>query len=193
MTEETNRDRVRRLLFVPLGFRWPKGTPDAVGQADLDAIADEMAYLADADLTALARLLAPHGDGSARCFWPPRATFTGFAHIVRPRPLVEDPKLLSWWASAAGQAMVEDGTLVETYQYFEKYRKPPVGDGPRAAVMDRAKANARRLAMAEERLRLNMHVQPEDADWRRWYLGKLAELTALVDDARAARGKGQAA
>ena len=130
-THETNRDRVRRLLFAPLGFRWPKGVPEDRGRADLDAIADDLSYLSDADLAVLARIMRVHGDGSARCFWPPRAAFAGFAHVVRPRPMTDDPSLLRWWASVEGQRMVLDGTLVETYDYFERHRKPPVGDGPR--------------------------------------------------------------
>lgn len=187
MTEETNRDRVRRLLFAPLGFRWPKGTDAAQGQAALDGIADELAYLSDAALGALARMMSVHGQGAARCFWPDRASFSGFAHIVQPRPLIEDPKLLSWWASIEGQRMVQDGTLVETYQFFEKRRYPPVDQGPRAAVLTRAKENAARLDRIEERQRLDLPVAPEDADWAAWYRRMRDDLTALVRQAAMAR------
>ena len=42
-------------------------------------------------------------------------------------------------------------------------------------------------------LRLEMFVPAGDAEWRRWYVARQADLTALVDEARAARAKGRAA
>lgn len=194
MSDHTNnRDRVRALLFQPLGFRSPKGVGTEAERALLDGIADDLAYLSDADLGVLAGMLKVHGEGSARCFWPPRATFAGFAHIVRPRPLSQDPALRRWWASIEGQRMVAEGTLVETYQYFEKNRVPPVKDGARSQVLSAARENARRLERIDERERLGYAVTPEDLGWCRWYRERLAELTDLVAQARAARGQGAAA
>lgn len=184
-----NRDRVRALLFQPLGFRSPKGTGADAERALLDGIADDLAYLSDADLGVLACMLKVHGEGAARCFWPSRATFAGFAHIVRARPLSEDPALRRWWASIEGQRMVAEGTLVETYQYFEKNRVPPVKDGARSQVQASARDNARRLERIAERERLGYPVMLEDQDWSRWYRERQAELRDLVAQARAARSE----
>lgn len=189
MTEnlESNRDRVRRVLFGPLGFRWPKGKGEADGRAELDRIADELGYLGDDDLTAMVRMMRVHGEGSAKCFWPPRATFVAFAHYVRPRPLTQDPALLRWWASVEGQRMVQDGTLVETYGYFERNRRPPVGDGPRRFVLETAQRNAHRLQLIAEREANDWPQADGDLAWRRGYLAKRVELEALVAEAQAQR------
>lgn len=191
--KETNRDRVRRLLLVPLGFRSPKGTDPAAERAALDGICDDLAYLTDGDLAVLARMLAVHGDGSAKCFWPPRATFVGLAHLVRPRPLDQDPKLVSWFASVEGQRMVQDGTLVETWQYFERRRLPPATPQMRALVLEQAKVNARRLQVVRERREQGWPVSAEDAAWSAWYEAKQADLTALVARVQAERASGVAA
>lgn len=190
--QESNRARVRRLLLGPLGFRSPRGTAPEAERVLLDGIADDLAYLTDDELDVLRPMVAVRGEGSARCFWPPRATFAAFAHIVHPRPMDQHPKLLSWWASEAGQRMVQDGTLVETYQYFEKNLRPPTDQGPRAKVAEQAAINASRLGRLEERERLGFAVDPAEAAWGRWYRDRLAYLTALVDLARA-RKMGQAA
>lgn len=193
MTEptESNRERVRRILLGPLGFRSPKGTAPEAERMLLDGVADDLAYLTDGDLLVLLRMLAVHGEGAAKCFWPPKATFVGLAHHVRPRPLSQDPALLRWWASVEGQRMVQDGTLVETYGYFERHRVPPVKPGARAQLLEAAQANARRLALVEERERLDLPVRPEEADWARWYRARRDELAGLVE--RSKQGKGQAA
>lgn len=189
-TRESNRARVRRLLLDPLGFRSPKGVSVEVERDQLATIADEVGYLTDDELMILARIMAPHGAGGSKCFWPDRASFIGFAHVVRARPLAEDPKVLSWWASIEGQRMVLDGTLVETYQYFERHRTPPAKPGARAQVAEAARDNARRLTVIEEKQRLGYAIPAEDLAWRQWYRGRLDYLTALVEQARAARAQG---
>ncbi|PYE80196.1 hypothetical protein [Pseudoroseicyclus aestuarii] len=40
--EESNRDRVRRLLLTPLGFRFRRGTDAGEARRSLDALADEL-------------------------------------------------------------------------------------------------------------------------------------------------------
>lgn len=182
---ETNRDRVRRLLLGPLGFRSPKGTPPEAERALLDGVCDDLAYLTDADLLVLRDMLRVHGQGSARCFWPPRATFVGFAHVVRPRPVVQDPALLRWFGSIEGPRMIADGTVVETWSWFERYRRPPVTPRDRRLLADQAAGAARRLTLIAEREADGRPVDPEDAHWRRHYLARRDELVALIHAARA--------
>lgn len=179
------------MLLRPLGFRSPKGTDPGAERAMLDSVADELAYLSDDDLAVLARLLAVHGDGAARCFWPSRATFTAFAHMVRPRPLDQDPKLVSWFASIEGPRMLAAGTLVETWMYFERHRMLPVKPGAAAQIAEAAAVNARRLQLVRERLAADLPVPPVDAEWARRYAARRDELVAMVEALRA--GKGAAA
>lgn len=184
---ESNRDRVRRLLFEPLGFRWPKKMTEADGRSRLDAIADELAYMRDDALEALARMLRPHGQGSCRSFWPDRATFIAFAHICQPLPLEADPKLLSWFASVEGQRMVQDGTLVETWRYFEERRVPPATPQARQLVQARAQEAQRRVQIVAEKLAAGYVVSAEDRAFADHYRAQTARLTDLLEVARAAR------
>lgn len=177
---ETNRARVRRLLLDPLGFRWPKTADAEAGARALDALADELAYMADAGLTVLAGILASKGEGSARCFWPPVATFRGFAELVQPRPVASMPALLRWFRSVEGPKARAEGTLVETFAYFERHKAPPVTDGARRMVQVEAEANARRLRIVTEKRAAGIAVSPEDADWARAYQERRAYVDELV-------------
>jgi hypothetical protein len=181
---ESNRDRVRRLLFGPLGFRHPSRLTEADGRALLDRIADELAYLTDDALMVLARMLRVHGQGSARNWWPDRATFVGWAHVVQPRPLDEDPKLLSWFASIEGQRMVQEGTLVETYLYLQKHRVPPATPEARRQVKTRADEARRRVGIVREKQRAGIDVGYDDARFADLYEAETRRLTALVQTRR---------
>lgn len=185
---ETNRERVRRLLFGPLGFRWPRAVDPGEGAARLDAIADDLAYMGDEALGVLARMLRVQGQGSARNFWPDRATFVGFAHVVQPLPLDSDPKLRSWFASVEGQRMVVEGTLVETWVYFERTRVPPFSPQAREMVRRNAAEAARRLQIVAERQAQGLGVEPAELRWAEWYRDLRARLESLVAEARAQRG-----
>ena len=184
---ETNRDRVRRLLFNPLGFRFPKGTGEAEARATLDRIADELAYMRDDALETLARSMRLQGQGKARNFWPERATFVFFAHLCQKLPLERDPKLLSWFASIEGQRMVQDGTLVETWDYFEDKRIPPATPQARAKVLAEAQDAARRVQIVSEKQAAGWYVDPREAEWVRAYLARRDRMLALLDQVRAER------
>lgn len=184
---ETKRDRVRRLLLDPLGFRWPKGTDEAEGRRTLDGIADELAYMTDASLEALRGILAPKGEGSSRCFWPARATFVGFAEVVQPRPVGEIPALVRWFRSVEGPRAVAEGTLVETWSWFEKHKAPPVNDRQRAMVAERAAENRRRLTILAERRAAGLSVDPGELSFERWYRTLERSCTEIVERERAGR------
>ncbi|PYE80392.1 hypothetical protein [Pseudoroseicyclus aestuarii] len=179
--EESNRDRVRRLLLVPLGFRFRRGTDAGEARRSLDALADELGYMSDASLSALRGMLASKGEGSARCFWPDPATFRGFAEIVQPRPLEEVPALVRWFRSVEGPRAVEAGTLVETFLWFEKKKAPPLTPQARAMVAQRAQQNRRRLEVISDRRAREVRNDAQDLEWERWYRSTLARVEALVD------------
>lgn len=188
-THETNRDRVRRMLLDPLGFRHPKKVDEAEARKRLDRISDDLAYLSDFSLKVLKDILATKGQGSERCFWPDHATFIGFAELVQPRPLTELPALRSWFGSIEGPRAMAEGTLVETFDYIARKKVPPATPKARAMVADAGRANARRLEYIADRRRAGFSVSPDDAEWERFYLGRRAEVEALVEAERFARGK----
>ena len=186
---ETNRDRVRRVLFEPLGFRHPKRVAEAAGVAMLNAIADELSYMSDENLAVLARMMRVHGEGSSRDFWPARAAFISFAHLCQPLPLEADTKLISWFASREGDQMVNDRTLVETWRYFEAKRVPPATPQARALVLDRARDAARRIDIVHERREAGLGVDPAEADFVKRYEADQARMMTLLRDVRAARAE----
>lgn len=182
---ETNRGRVRRLLLDPLGFRSPRGTAPEAERKFLDALADELGYMRDAELQVLAGMLRSKGGGSARNFWPDLASFRGFAELVAPRPLAQMPKLLSWFGSVEGPKAAAEGTLVETYAYLERNKVPPASDGARRMVREEAAKNAHRLRVIEDRRRAGAPVTGAEAEWARWYCGRRAWCDELVRIERA--------
>lgn len=185
---ETKRDRVRRLLLDPLGFRFRKGTDPEEGKKALNRIADDLAYMAEDRLRALKDMLATKGQGADRNFWPDHATFIAFAEMVEPRPVEELPALLSWFGSVEGPTAMRSGQLVETWQFIERRKKPPVTPQERALVLEQAAKNARRIQIIEERRRDGRTVDAEDAAWERWYLGLRGRCEDIVARERAARG-----
>lgn len=185
---ETKRDRIRRLLLDPLGFRFPKAVDAEAGKKTLNRIADDLTYMSDASLAAMRDMMASKGQGSARNFWPDHASFIGFAEVVEPRPVEELPALLSWFGSVEGPAAMKAGLLVETWQFIERRKKPPVTNQERALVSEQAAKNARRLQIIEERRRDGRTVDAEDAAWERWYLQLRIRCEEIVERERAARG-----
>ena len=189
---ETKRDRVRRLLIDPLGFRFPKRTEPDEARKRLDRLADDLGYLSDASLRTLADMLRTKGQGSERNFWPDHATFIGFAEVVQPRPVEELPALLSWFGSVEGPRAISEGTLVETFDWISRRKIPPYSPPARAAVNEEAAKNARRLSIIAERRAAGLTVAPDELGWERWYLDRKTECEALVARERAARGRGAA-
>ena len=187
---ETGRDRVRRLLLAPMGFRHPKGVDEAEGRKRLDNLADELGYMTDASLAALAEMVQFHGQGSARNWWPDRATFIGLAEVVQPRPIAALPALRSWFGSVEGPRAQAAGELVETYEYIARRKLPPATSQARQLVAEQARENARRLLILGERRAAGLGVMEGDVKWERWYLARRAECEAIVKAERAARGHG---
>ena len=184
---ETKRDRVRRVLFEPLGFRWPRSVDGAEGARILDQIADELSYMADDRLEVLRDVMRTKGEGGSRDFWPTRAAFVNFAEMVEPRPIEDLPALLSWFGSVEGPRAMAAGTLVETFEFIAARKVPP---GPRAQklISETAAENARRLQMVEDRQRQGLPPRDGEPDWARAYRARRAWCEEVVALERAKRG-----
>ncbi len=180
----SNRARVRRILFDPLGFRFPKAVDPDLGARRLDTLADQLSYLTDDSLGALREMLRHQGLGSARCHWPERATVIALAEIVQPRPIWDIPELRRWFASVEGPQAILRGELVETWEYFDRRKRPPVDAGARALVHEAAEQSKRRLAIIDEREAAGLSVRPDDLRWRAWYRDLEARLADLVAEVR---------
>ena len=186
--DRSNRDRIRDLLFNPLGFRFPRGTDAEKGKAMLNRIADDLAYLSDESLAALLAMIRTKGEGSSRCFWPPRATFLAIAEYIQPRPVEDIPALCSWFGSVEGPKAAGNGILVETFLFIEARKLPPVADGAMRQITAQARENARRLLIVDERTAAGLAIAPDELAFARWYREKLAFCQALMEAERRKRG-----
>lgn len=182
MTEkpESKRGRVRRLLIEPLtelGFRKSGKVTADRHKANIASLADELAYMSDDSLTSLYAMLRTKGQGGQRDIWPSTATMVGFAELVQERPLEELPGLVRWFASVEGPKALHDGTLVETWLYFHKHKKPPFS--AQHIIREKADANRRKLALYRDRAKRNVADESE-LDWVRRYEARLTYCTDLV-------------
>jgi hypothetical protein len=181
--KETRRGRVRTAL-MRLGFRFPKGTTDEDAKRRLDRICDDLAYLSDESLRRLVGALRTKGEGSAKCFWPCRATFVGFAEVVQPRALEEAEGVASWFASRAGQEALEADRLVAEFRFWERYKRPPRSRGDLLALSQEADD----IRSQRDRARANRAAGRapvlDDAAFLRWYDGVEARALSLVEAGR---------
>jgi hypothetical protein len=182
------RARVRALLIDPLeglGFRRKGGSTVAEHQAAMDSLSDNLAYLSDGGLQALCEMLRTKGEGAARNVWPASATVYALAELIERRPIEELPGCLRWFRSVEGPRAMAAGTLVETWSYFHRMKRPPVHMGRELA--QRAADNRRKLQIIDERSVAGV-ATAEEAEWARGYRDRLAYCEALVRGAGAADG-----
>lgn len=185
MTAESKRARVRRLVIDPLiadGFRKRQRDSDEAHQHFLDRLADSVAYMSDNGLRGLRLCLATKGEGSARHFWPCFATVIGFAESFERRPLEELPELLRWFASKAGPEALKAGRHVAEYEFWKKYKRPPVGrDDARRVAEVAAKWQSKAERVRQEIERLGNARWPDDRQWLDWYEAQGAYVRELIE------------
>jgi hypothetical protein len=178
--------RVRRLLIDPLeglGFRRKAGVGLDDHRAVMDRLAENVAYLSDDSLRALGEMLRTKGEGAQRNIWPAPATVYALAELIQRRPIEELPGCLRWFRSVEGPRAKAAGTLVETWQFFHRHKRPPLHMGRELAAQ--AADNRRRLTVTDERAAVG-RAAPEDVEWCAWYRRQLAHCEALVAGSGAA-------
>lgn len=193
---QSKRGRVRELVIDPLvadGMRFERGVTAEDQAAKLVRMADDLAYLDERDLRAIKAMIRTNATGKARDVWPSRQTYMNLAHAVKPRPLEEMPHVMSWFASAAGDAAIINGTEVEEFEFCQRRVRPPIYDTDMRLIKDKAHDAGRRLQIISERERAGWSVDPQELRWREWYLAEKDRVRALIETARAARGAGQEA
>lgn len=181
-TTETKRGRVRRLLIDPLtehGFRKPGNVKTGAHEGFLVKLADALTYMSDHQLETLRDMLRYRGEGKSRDAWPSMATIAAMAETVAPRPLEEHPTILSWFGSARGPKALEEGVLVAEFAFLERRKRPPLNDGDRRAIRDRADEWARQRELMLDRGRRGMS-RDGDAQWLRWYDGMERRAMSLL-------------
>jgi hypothetical protein len=185
------RARVRALLIDPLealGLRRKANVTLAEHHIAMDRLADNLAYLSDTGLRALCEMLRTKGEGAARNIWPASATIYALAELIERRPIEELPGCLRWFRSVEGPRAMAAGTLVETWSFFHRMKRPPVHQARQLA--ERAAENRRKLQIIAERAAAGVATDEELA-WAQGYRDRLAYCEGLVRSAR--EGEGAAA
>ncbi len=181
--KEAQRARVRRLLIDPLtrlGMCWPRKVRPSDGQAALDGICDDLAYLSDDALRVLAEGLRAKGQGTKRNQWPSRVALLTWAEALEPRPLNMLPSCLRWFASRAGPAALAEGRHVAEYLYWQRAKAPPVTPMQRDQVRRDGQDMQARLALLQERRARGVRLALHDAEWLDWYLTHDRQVTELI-------------
>lgn len=160
------------------GFRKSAKVKADAHKAALTKLADELGYMSDDNLRVLRALLRTKGQGPTRDIWPSVATIVGYAEGLEPRPLEEMPGLVRWFRSVEGPKALRAGTLVETWQFFHRRKRPPLN--AERLLREEAEENSRRLELYRERVRAGIPVTEEEARWVEWYERQLAYCEGLV-------------
>ncbi|WP_299734681.1 hypothetical protein [uncultured Roseobacter sp.] len=184
--EEGKRDRVRRILIDPLkadGMRFRKTVTEEKQRQSLDRLADDLSYMTDDGLHALRLWMRSHGDGAAKCFWPMTVSIISTAESFEPRPLEELPALRRWFASAAGRRALEGDRLVAEYEFWRKFKRPPITPRDQEAVARRAAEWASKAERVQDRIRRGLLPMHDDASWLHWYEETTERAKALVSSA----------
>jgi hypothetical protein len=182
-TTETNRDRVRRLFINPmieLGFRFPHRTPEDTVRKRLDRMADDLGYLTDENLRRVQVSMRDKGEGSARCFWPPRATIIAYAQVAQPRPIEDLPELAGWFGSVAGRAALTEGRLVAEYRFWLPKHRPPLSDQEKRRVAELARQDEERVMRIRDRA-TRMAIDADDQSFLGAYEADHAAALRLVE------------
>ncbi len=108
----------------------------------------------------------------------------GHAEAIEPRPIEELEGLLRWFRSRAGPQARAEGTLVESYRYFQRYKVPPSRVG--LMIRREAEANRDKLRLVEDRMAREV-ASPSELGWRQVYLAERDRVSRLVDEGEAAR------
>lgn len=134
----TGKRAVKAYLIEPLiedGLvRPPRTTVDA-HEAQLDKIAEKLAYCERETLERLRPMVLSVATGPSANVWPSYATVRNYAHALQPPPDNSDKTLHGWLHSRAGEVAQRNGTLLATRWFIKKYRRPPVVDGKISTFM----------------------------------------------------------
>ncbi|SDF30104.1 hypothetical protein SAMN04488105_116129 [Salipiger thiooxidans] len=181
---ETKRDRVRRLLIDPLtehGFRKPSGVSAERHAKFLTDLADELSHMHDEKLEDLRAALRYRGEGKDRRGWPCMATIMPLAEAAQPRPLEEVPALARWFRSAAGVDAYRENRLLAEFRFWERFKKPPLKDGEKRMVREKARELDSDYRVRADRERRGV-ASDDDLQWLAWHRRDEARAMALLPE-----------
>lgn len=143
-------------------------------------LVEHLGYMSERGLQVLSEIVLRHGLGKERNVWPRLVTIINLAEALERRPLTDMPNLVRWLTSIEGPRAMADGCLVETWQYFRKFKRPPIGWAA-TKMREGAAENRRQVLLFTERKERGVATRDELA-WLGGYQDRLLHCQRLVEN-----------
>jgi hypothetical protein len=174
------RARVRALLIDPLedgGMVRPARVTVDAHKAFLAKVADEIGYLSDLGLTALADFLIRMA--GEKQVWPALNVIKNQAWSLEPRPAHLSAVVTSVLMSRLGEEALRDGWHAELLLDMRKMRPVPKGDFVKGQLLQRAKDNQKNMRVIDDRAARGVARDGDDR-WRAAYLRGQDEAKQII-------------
>lgn len=187
---EAGRALVREALIRPLraaGLRRARGQTEAAQAAAIDHLIGQLDHMTAENLRTLADVVIDHAatPGPAQGHWPAEVLIIGWARGLQPRPFRLSRIVTSWLASIEGPKADAGGWLVPLYRFLRLRQVPPT-PYDMGKITDQARADARQLAIVEDRIARGA-CGDTDRDWHLAWLNDQQAARAIVDQGRGKR------
>lgn len=165
------KERVRVNLIAPLvasGMMRKRGRTVDEHDNFLASLTARLSYMTEDRLTALAEVVERYAEGPKKNIWPAEVSIVNWARRLQEPPASESHLVRSFLQSAAGDAAVAGGYLVELFLYLKRYGAPP-SSFAMTGIRSDAEDNARRRE-AIEYDRDEGRASPRDLSWLQGYM-----------------------
>lgn len=165
------KEQVRVHLIDPLvsrGMVRKRGQKVEDHQAMLDSLQARLAYMLPDRLQALAEVVERWAEGPKRNIWPAEVSITNWARRLQEPPTSNSKLVRTYLQSAAGDAAVSGGYLVELFWHLKKYGAPPNQYAIQTIMAD-ADQNKRKRRVIEGQ-REDGRATPNDTAWLQFYM-----------------------
>ena len=122
------KERVRVNLIEPLvkgGMVRKRGTSVEEHQKMLDRLEARLSYMTADNLGALAEVLECNAGGKQKNVWLAEVSIYNWARSIQFPPASESRLVRSYLQSAAGDAALSGGYLVELFAHLKRHGRPP--------------------------------------------------------------------
>ncbi|PIE15164.1 MAG: hypothetical protein CSA68_07380 [Rhodobacterales bacterium] len=175
------KERVRVNLIDPLvsrGMVRNRGQKVEGHQAMLDRLEARLAYMAADQLSALAEVVERYAGGAKKNVWPAEVSIINWARELQQPPASESRLVRSYLQSAAGDAALSGGYVVELFSFLKKYGAPPNGYSMKNIRSDADCNNRKRLRV--ERALEDGRADPQDVRWLQGYMALRQRCLGII-------------
>ena len=174
--------RVRRVLIDPLvdrGMVRKRGVTVEDHDRFLDGLAARLAYMSEANLSALSEVVVIYAEGPKKNQWPVDVSICNWARRLQEPPASVSRLVRTYLQSGAGRAAKEGGYLVELFFYLKKHGAPPNAYSL-SEIRRKGEDNASRRRLIRERKGRGTARQ-SDLDWLQFYLETRTRVLDIIN------------